>query len=188
MPSIVAIPSDIDKKAVLDRILRKLVEELDSLVGARGSDPALRESTFTNAQTSIAALEAQVDAISNSATSVQEALEQANRDISALSTVTEEEILQLRGYWTSAVLDSTYYDFDATEWDSLIGNFEFTVNYESLANAPYARQAPLPAVEIYSHYIVTLPSVAGKSVMRMLVCTNGGALLHILHRAQGTWL
>lgn len=188
MPTLVAIPSKIESSEIMRRLFRQIVEELDKLLGYRGSDPALRASAFEEVQTSIANIITQLEGLSTDAGAIQELLDQARRDISALTSVTAEEIEELRAFWDSSSLNTTYYDFDAADWDSLRGNFEFTANYEDLANAPYSRIAPLPAVEIYTHYIVTLPSIAGKAIIRMLVCEAGGALLYSLDRAQGTWL
>ena len=161
--TLITIPATLDAQAIRAS-LQRIVIELDRLKGNRSSNPALLSqefnSTITTITQDIATLSAVVKQntsdIQQNATDIQQNatnIQQNTDDIVAINDELDQiDILlativtTLDELYTAVVLDSTYYDFNATEWDSLEGFFEFTTVGDNLVNAPFTPRVEVPQI------------------------------------------
>ncbi len=190
--TLVALPIGITSFDEIQRVLARVIEELDVLLGNRGTDPALRASELTSASSTLNQLTADLATLAIEAKALEQSIERALLSLSRESNQIAELQTQIddlssaldtvEGYWTSTALSVDYYDFDFIGWDSLTGNGEFIALGSDLANAPFT---PNPLLN-YSIYVYALPSVAGEAILRMIVLEDG-VNTYNLTKAGGSW-
>ncbi len=190
--TLVALPTGITSFDEIQRVLARVIEELDVLLGNRGTDPALRASELTSASSTLKQLTADLDTLATEAKALEQSIERAllslsreSNQIAELQTQIDDlssALTTLEGYWTSTALSADYYDFDFIGWDSLTGNGEFNALGSDLTNAPFT---PNPLLS-YSIYVYALPSVAGEAILRMIVLEDG-VNTYNLTKAGGSW-
>lgn len=186
--SVIALPTSILEEETLKRVIRRLIEEIDKLLGNRGDNPALRATVFSDAQDLLAALTAELNSLQTEADNLRTEIEQSILILRAALTVTKADIDEIKGYWQSTLLDSTYYDFNATEWNLLRGNFEFTTTGDMLVNAPFTPIVPVfPTPQIdYTIHVTALPGIDSKAILRMIVIEDG-VNTYNKTKAGGSW-
>lgn len=188
MSTILQLPTKLTDEQTLKRVLSRLIEEVDKLLGNRGDDPALRASELAAAQDTLATLTAELNSLTAEASSLRDDIERSILILKSALTITEADVQEIKGYWQSKTLDNTYYDFNDNAWNLLRGNYEFTTTGDTLVNAPFTPIVavdPDPQIE-YTIYVTTLPGQDGKAVLRMIVIEDGAALA-TYSRAGGLW-
>lgn len=208
--TLVALPTGITSFDEIQRVLARVIEELDVLLGNRGTDPALRASELINASSTLNQLTADLNVLAIEARALEQTIQRAVLTLNQSMSITDDQILAmqqqvdnlasslsdlndtldvtnnivstLQGYWTSKTLSADYYDFAFIGWDSLTGNGEFIALGSDLVNAPFTPNALLN----YSIYVYALPSVAGEAILRMIVLEDG-VNTYNLTKAGGSW-
>lgn len=194
--TLVALPTSITSFDEIQRVLARVIEELDVLLGNRGIDPALRTSELTSATSTLNTLTTDLALLKIEAAALRQTIERAVLKLNNSLSITDEDIITmqmqidnlssvvsvLQNNWISLELSIDYYDFNFAGWDSLKGNFEFSTLGSNLINSPFTTN-PLFS---YSIYVYALPNSAGEAILRMIVLEDG-INTYNLTKAGGSW-
>ena len=143
--TIAAVPVDLADPTVLKRFLIHLIEQLDIVLGYRGTTEyvstaqlATAELTLVRLADTLALTDTEVEELTASLTALVETVTTNSTGIEAIN-----ETL------TSTVLGSTYHDFDDAVYADLSGRAEFNTLGSNLTNAPYA---PVGGETYYNYF------------------------------------
>ena len=120
--TIVTIPQETETQ--LKRSLERIVEEVDIIIGNRGTDPAASSSDLAAERVTLVTLDTRVTANETAIIALEasvEALEGTEQTIPTNYTQ----------------LDISYNDFDSTSWSGLNQNGYFSADGADLSNTPF---------------------------------------------------
>lgn len=132
--SFAQVPLDLEEEDALRRILQKVVEEVDLILGNRADDPYVAESDLEGERVSLTSL-------NNSVTALRDSLETLDGRVEENEKQNEEQqdILDDVQYTvTLRALGTSFNDFDDASWGTLKGKGQFTALGSAMTNPPYA--------------------------------------------------
>lgn len=129
--TIAQLPYDLSDVTSLKRFLRELVDNLDVVLGYKGTKEGY-VSTADQAQT-LSDIREKIAALSTSTDSIKESVEGLVKDIEELTNqVSDQNTLR-----TKSALGSNYYDFNASSWAALAGRYTLSAEGSLLVNTPF---------------------------------------------------
>lgn len=171
--SFAQVPLDLTKEDPLRRILQKIVEEVDLILGNRADDPYVAESELAGERVSLTSL-------SESITSLNETLSALDSRVEDTELENEEQqaiIDDVQYTVTHRTLDTAYNDFDDASWGTLKGRGQFTALGSAMTNPPYAVTAGTTYI-VYAESALTL----GGGVVQTVYIEDTGTGLRIFVR------
>lgn len=129
--TIAAVPYDVTDTVSLNRFFRELVDNLDIVLGYKGSSEGY-VSNKEQAQT--------LSEIRNNLEALDEAKTLTAKDISDLKESIEELLLQVEkqdSTVTKPALGTDYYDFNFSGWDNLAGSYTISADGADISNSPF---------------------------------------------------
>ena len=150
-----ALPDKLDDPITVKRALQRIIEEVDKILGNRGSEPYLTIDNIAGvSEETLLSLQEVADLIAN----LQEALaalELNNTDVAEILTQILDSIEQLQNAGNYTELADAFQDFNDDEWFSFAGKGVVSGQGSSFMNEPgsfipgdeynvYADSAPTP--------------------------------------------
>lgn len=130
--TIAQVPYDITDDVSMQRFLNQLVERLDIVLGFRGDTTFITDEDLSTQGVNLQNLSGQLSSLSAALATLQETSEQNSEDIEAL-----QESSDSSQYVTETqILDSSYYNFNASVWSTLRGKGEFSASGSAITNPP----------------------------------------------------
>lgn len=133
--TIAQLPYDLTDPESLKRFLGQLVDNLDVVLGYKGSTSYTTTADLKATTVSITQVSEALDTLKKSVEDNSSAVKTAEDDIADI----ESDVADI---YKTQQLSNDYKDFNATVWSTLKGAFEFTSLGSDLVNAPGTITAP----------------------------------------------
>jgi len=176
--SFAQVPLDMEDTDAVQKFLRKVVEEIDLITGARAQDPYVSTSELEDSTVSL--------------TTVNTAIATTNETVTALDSRVEDNELTLEDNQpiiddvqftvTHRALDTSYNDFDDAVWGTLKAKGQFSALGSAMTNPPFA-------VTAGTTYIVYVDSAltTGGGVTQRVMMEDTGVDLKVFYRTGDTF-
>lgn len=133
--SIAVVPTNVGDPTQLRKFLLLLVEKLDVVLGYRGQSPYLTADQLTSVVSQLQDL----PSILSEAQALIDELTDVGKNLSdQVESIGSELDVVVSRLDTSTTLAAPYYDFNYTEYASLVGWYEFTALGSAILNPPVA--------------------------------------------------
>lgn len=142
--TIAQLPYDLSSSDSLKRFLRELVDNLDEVLGYKGTNKYVKDSDF---QEQGQTLEETTEQSKDNATeleSIQQTLKQQTDELFDMSA----DIDKLNSMLVAKALDTIYRDFNNSAWAELTGRGYFTALFSELTNAPISA-SPTDEIQVF---------------------------------------
>ena len=177
--TLIAVPADVTETGTLQWFLSRLVEELDLVLGFRGSDTYVKTSELEAARVTLTSLDAVLSATNDSVEALSTELATTNDNVAA----NVNDIAAIDSLLASTVLDASYHNFDDAVFATLAGRSELITLGSNLSNTPYT---PVGG-ETYYNYFNTLVTSNGGVVQELKVFSSTTLTPTAYFRIGNTW-
>ena len=177
--SFVQIPTDLTDEVNLRRLLTRMVEQIDTILGNRAESPFVLESEQADDAQDLLTIAEEVDSLSETVIEQGKDIDSLEDDVDTLQTNFDTVQYTI----THQALGTVYHDFNDAAWASLQGHGQFNANGSAISNAPYT----LTGASNYNVFAHSITTTGGGIVQRVVIEDVTAGSIRIFYRAGDTF-
>ena len=175
----ISLPADVTDALSLRRTLSAIIDEINTIIGAKGVDPYVKESdlpaaevTLTTLNTAISKLTDLVDAATSDTEGLEESIEELEEAVALLRNVTEYD-----------QASSAMSDFNDVSWSDLEGLYQLEGLGSSFTNPPEV----LDDTATYNVYAQSFKTLGNGRVQEVIIENTDTNELKLYKRAANSF-